>query len=118
MKRKFKKEEIECIIDSYFKDTKHVSEVKMCGDCADIVIHYTDFKSARDVRRYVDDNVPNADSISVIRDFSGKAVSLAINIIEESKKRLFIVNDETGAMEELSLRSLLRMALYDKEIVL
>lgn len=111
------KKEIENTIAAYFHGVEHTSKVNMNGILADVEIGYTDFKTARQVRRELEDLVPNMVHCEICREYSDEVSCEAIEQVGNDYPTLFIKDEITGEYIETNISLLMESALFDKSFI-
>lgn len=111
------KKEIENTIAAYFHGVEHTSRVTMNDILADVDLCYTDFKPARQVRRELEDLVPNMVHCEICREYSDEVSCEAIERICSDYPTLYYKDEYTGEMIETNIGLLMESALFDKSFV-
>lgn len=108
--------EIRAIIDAYFNDIPHRVTITMAGTIADAEIIYTDFKPKRQVRRELEELIPNLDECTLIREYSPEVESDAIDIANTNYPTIYIKNKERGDFVPTSISVLIDEILMGRTI--
>lgn len=108
--------EIRQIIDAYFNNIPHRVELHMTGNIADVEICYTDFKPSRQVRRELEDLIPNLDICTIYREFSPEVESDAIEDANNKYNTIYI-KEKNGEYTPTSIAVMIDEILFDRTFV-
>lgn len=111
------KKEIENTIAAYFHGINHTAKVNMNGILADVDISYIDFKPARQVRRELEDLIPNMVHCEIWREYSVDVSCEAVEQVNNDYPTLFYKDEYTGEMVETNIGLLMESVLFDKSFV-
>lgn len=111
------KKEIENTISAYFHGIEHTAKVCMNGIMADVDLCYTDFKPARQVRRELEDLIPNLVHCDICREYSDEVSCEAVEQVNIEYPTLFIKDEATDEYKETNIYLLMECALFDKSFV-
>lgn len=106
--------EIRNIIDAYFNGIPHRVTLNMNGHIADAEICYTDFKPTRQVRRELEDLIPNLDTCTLYRDYSPEVECDAIDEASNQHKNIYIKDKATGEYTPTSIGILIEEVLMNR----
>lgn len=106
--------EIKQVVAAYFNGTQYYLEVHTYGKLADLTIHYTDFKPTRQVRRDLEDLIPNLDQCTLVRSYSPEVMAEAIDLVGYTCKDIYIKNEQSGEYEQTTLPILLEQELFGR----
>lgn len=106
--------EIRSIIDAYFNGKPHRVTLTMTGHIADAEICYTDFKPTRQVRRDLEDLIPNLDNCTLYRDYSAEVESDAIDEANNQHRNIYIKDEATGELTPTSIGVLIEEVLINR----
>lgn len=106
--------EIRNIIDAYFNGIPHRVNLTMTGNIANAEICYTDFKPARQVRRDLEDLIPNLDTCTLYRDYSPEVECDAIDEASNQHKNIYIKDEATGELAPITIGILIEEVLMNR----
>ena len=113
MKNAKSQKEIRQIIDAYFNGIPHRVTLNMMGHIANAEICYTDFKPTRQVRRELEDLIPNLDACTLYRDYSPEVESDAIDEANQYGN-IYMKEEATGEYLPTSIGILIEEVLMNR----
>lgn len=102
-------------ISAYFGEAKSNVNVALVGRIADAVIHYTDFKPVRMVRKEIEDLFPDVCVSEIHRDYSNEAMLQAMTELVYEDLEIFLPYSD-GSLRPISIGELLQEKLFHREL--
>lgn len=109
--------EIRQIVDAYFHQTPHRVTLNMAGNIASLEICYTDFKPTRQVRRELEDLIPNLDTCTLYREFSPEVESDAIDEANTKYNNIYIKDERSGEFIPTAIGIMIEEILFNRCLV-